>query len=418
MDIISNRINGGLLFSDNNKIKDFCLNLFFEKESEFYIPNKKLFIFLRHADNLHDFEKLKKDFDGRTIKDDYSLDIGINKIKIPKKEYYEKQLFNTFYILIRLYGKIIFNDKKIYENFKKIINKQKITNIDENCIIDNKMKTTLLNNLELLIFDVKNNKIENNNLIVNKIKQLEEEDLINDINDNICNSITTLTKILDGSASEISKEKDISEELIIPSYFINFKDIFLTCIYKYTNYLPSLILKNNDKIFLSIYIVNNKSDKLGWFFDDENIDSYLKDFYKLLISKKNNNIEIQEKIKEFKKNDIFKRIQEKIRENNFGSIYTISGLVVNKEKIFNLNFIDYLFDKQITNDINYLLKNLGDLGMAFNASFYGYHFSTTDNIAKIYFLIFNFYKFMFNEYSEIKFKFTELNVNKKYGYLI
>ena len=384
---------------------------------------------MKKVDNLHDFKSLFNNY--KT--DEYQIKpIEIQEtIKIPK-ENYEKKLFITFYTLIRLWGKINF-DIDEYINFRQIISKQKYIEKLHTCLIDNRSNIITTKNLELLIY-TKTIAKKNNQVIESKINQLgDKQEFEKDINEHICTKVVTLTKIFDGSASEIPKNINFNEQLVIPSYLLHFNNLSLSAIYKYVNKTPCLIITNDAKHFLSVLI---SKEKEGWYFNIPKYDVFLSDLYKLLKNKyilmrknkkdsviENNKLKIlnlQKQIDELKKQAIFEEIKEFIsKKNSLGYIYTSSGLTIDKDKLFGIHYIDEIFDIEITNSISYFLKNLGDVGMAFDASLNGYHFSTTDNIAKTYFIIFNFYKFFsFNKKDTYNFSYTDSIVNNTFGYLL
>jgi len=136
-----------------------------------------------------------------------------------------------------------------------------------------------------------------------------------------------------------------------------------------------------------------------------------------------NNFEINKiKINELLNSEMHKKTITYLENtNDYGIIYSSNGLI-KKLDIFNVKYIEIIFENKfkLLNEILYKLKNLGDVGMAYYASLNGYHFKTTDNIAKTYFTIFNFYKFIKINNIIPNFEYTvpKQKIHKKFGYLI
>lgn len=361
---------GGVFSNKNDVLKNNIYDIFIIKINNKFYPNPKLFKFLKDADNLHDFNKLTKDFTG------IQLDIENNDtLFITCKEDFEKKLFNTIYILIRLWGKLSL-DKLKYEKLKDYIN-YSISNISNECIIDNGAK--MITNNNLFLFLGKKDRIKNIKIIKDKI----DDGFYESINGISCKEVNSLPKLLDRqNISNTEKLNDFELPYYLLFFDINGKIDYTAKYTKTKDNMPKIIIKKDEKVYLEIIKTNKKT---GWYFNIEKYDSILKLMY--------SNSEI-------KNNELFEEIKNYIKKNNnLGIIYTNIGLTQNKNKLFGINDIDNFFDNdadiiKLTDEINYLLKNLGDVGLAFYASVNNLHFKTTDNIAKTYFIIFNFYKFL------------------------
>lgn len=368
----------GFLTNAKLKEEDFLRqmeDLFFEQykigDKTHMYPNLKLFRYLRSVDNLHDF-------DTNTVK---TNGINFNKIgkdslttlqikfldhffKTTKKDGNEPRVFLTVYLLIRMFGKILEKIGQITTEEYKILKRyiRYSTGSGTECLVDNGAKLKDKEDIHKEILPLLNqndgqdgkNRAEIERDFVNATFQNEETHILNDLNLIKCREIvlSPLPKVMDGTGSiddinftEFNLPRYLVYPLIDlpqpPSLIKKKKILSVKGVYKKIEENPSLVIKKLDTDDILIKIIKTKEPK-----------------------------------------------------SKFGEdvITTEDGLIINFDKyitIEELKISDKVkYDKK---ELGRMLKNLGDVGMAYWASSHKASFRSTDKIAKAYYLVFNFY---------------------------
>jgi hypothetical protein len=336
---------------------DYSTILFNDKN----LPNSKLFEYLLYLDGIHDFPKIKSNLvskiDGTKISNDFLFEKNILDLEI--------SILKNIYVILRIYiTKNKINSSII--NYIRINNKNIKKN--ETFYDSTGSRTQMKDSLEKidLLFKRKDN-------IEIKIPSIKKELDIKLYYENIKNDKKYLTKMFDGSNTQVSNifnsEIDIQETLIIPEYF----------------FYP-----NNKKIIGKV--------EFFWSFEkiyelDTKINVYPS--LRMIFTKDGKSEEIiyVRKFLDFDENQEREKPIFNIRE----TMYRYLDKKVIKIKTISLPSGNSKITSYAIFGNNYLgrqFKNLGDLSMAYEASMKGLNLYTQDLIIASYYILFNFYKFL------------------------
>lgn len=324
-------------------------------------PNPKLFAYLLYQDGIHD--KLIT----KSKAANFITSLGVSHLKsINDIEKLEKSILFNIYKLLRIYTLHFDNPNYVEKlNFSIAINNKSI----------DKTKKTLYDTTgnRKLLKNIKDNIVINSNLQISdnpEALQIQENDFIIDkYSTEINEKSYYLTKILDGSTTNIpeiniNKNKiNISETILIPSIFFYPEQ---NCSLAEAEFFWSYDDKNNLYSTLEIIICNQDKKMEIYTFARINYPKY----------------EFQTEPLFNKAVSLKRKIQDK--EISISCIPLPFGLTKGVSKYIYAN-----------NFLGRQLKNLGDLSMAYEASMKGLNFYTQDLISASYYILFNFYKFIY-----------------------